>query len=107
MPDALTTITNLINSPPGQLAAGGGLGGIVWKFFKNVGDVLNEKTNREIARWLNVKKFESAVVADEAANWPDTFARVFDRVFGEKHFSWKCFGRKRLSKPIWSHARVG
>jgi hypothetical protein len=28
MADALTTITNLINSPPGQVAAGGVLAGI-------------------------------------------------------------------------------
>ena len=36
MADAHTTITNLINSPPGQLAAGGVLAGIVWKFFERV-----------------------------------------------------------------------
>jgi hypothetical protein len=34
MPDVLTTLTHLINSPPGQLAAGGVLAGIVWKFFE-------------------------------------------------------------------------
>lgn len=52
MADALTTITNLINSPPGQLVAGGVLAGIVWKFFKHTGDVLNEDTTLEIALWL-------------------------------------------------------
>src|SRR6266436_1372718 len=91
MTDTLTKITSFINSPPGQLAAGGALGGIVWKFFKNVGDALNEKTNREIARWLRVKRFETGIVADEAVNWPGTFAKVFDRVFGEKHLSLRCF----------------
>jgi len=40
MPDALTTVTNLINSPPGQLVAGGVLAGIVWKFFERVEAVL-------------------------------------------------------------------
>src|SRR5882724_890986 len=93
MADTLSTITGLINSPPGQLAAGGVLGGIVWKFFKNVGDALNEKTNREIAHWLRVKHVESGIIADEAVNWPGTFAKVFDRVFGKKHLSWKCFLR--------------
>jgi len=34
--DILTTITRIINSPPGQLAAGGVLAGIVWKFFERV-----------------------------------------------------------------------
>ena len=42
MPDALTTITHLINSPPGQLAAGGVLAGIVWKFFERVEAVLTD-----------------------------------------------------------------
>jgi hypothetical protein len=41
--DALTTVTNLINSPPGQLAAGGVLAGIVWKFFERVEAVLIRK----------------------------------------------------------------
>jgi hypothetical protein len=48
MADAFTTITKLINSPPGQLAAGGVLAGIVWKFFKNVGDA--QAANRS-ASW--------------------------------------------------------
>ena len=36
MSDILTTITKLINSPPGQLVAGGALAGVVWKFFERV-----------------------------------------------------------------------
>jgi hypothetical protein len=97
MPFDFDTVTKLIQSPPGQLAAGAVLGGIVWKFFKNVGDVLNDKTNKEIARWLRVKHFETGIVAEEAVNWPDSFAKVFDRVFGEKHLSWKCFFRSGVA----------
>jgi hypothetical protein len=52
MSDTLTTITHLINSPPGQLAAGGVLAGIVWKFFERVESVLNDSTKLEIAVWL-------------------------------------------------------
>jgi hypothetical protein len=52
MPDTLTTITKLINSPPGQLAAGGVLAGIVWKFFERVEAVLTDQTKFEIAVWL-------------------------------------------------------
>jgi hypothetical protein len=52
MPDTLTTVTNLINSPPGQLVAGGVLAGIVWKFFERVESVLNDDTKLEIAVWL-------------------------------------------------------
>src|ERR1019366_9521035 len=52
MADALTTITKLINSPPGQLVAGGVLAGIVWKFFGRVESVLTDQTKLEIAVWL-------------------------------------------------------
>src|SRR5580698_8322568 len=89
MADALTTITRLINSPPGQLAAGGILAGIVWKFFERVEAVLTDQTKFEIPVWLvGRKKFGPKVQP-----WPETFARVFDRVFGKKHLSWKCFAR--------------
>lgn len=52
MADALTTITNLINSPPGQLAAGAALAGIVWKFFQTVESTLTDDTKLEIGLWL-------------------------------------------------------
>jgi hypothetical protein len=52
MADTLTTITKLIQSPPGQLAAGGVLGGIVWKFFERVEAVLTDQTKLEIAASL-------------------------------------------------------
>ena len=54
MPDTLTTITKLIQSPPGQLAAGGVLAGIVWKFFERVEAVLTDQTKLEIAVWLTL-----------------------------------------------------
>src|SRR5229473_3248256 len=92
MPDTLTVITNLINSPPGQLVAGGVLAGIVLKFFERVEAVLNEDTKLEIAVWLLGVK-----TAEKVQGWPDTFAKVFDRVFGTKHLSWKCFGRSCLA----------
>src|SRR5437867_9613276 len=52
MADTVTTITNLVNSPPGQFAAGGVLAGIVWKFFEQVEGLLRENTRLEIAGWL-------------------------------------------------------
>jgi hypothetical protein len=93
MADTLDTITKLIQSPPGQLAAGGVLAGIVWKFFERVEAVLTENTKLEIARWLRVRNIETGLIADNALTWPETLAKVFDRVFGTKHLSWKCFWR--------------
>src|SRR5216684_3595570 len=95
MADTLTTITNLINSPPGQLVAGGVLAGIVWKFFERVEAVLNEDTKLEIAVWLLGVK-----TAEKVQGWPDTFAKVFDRVFGTKHLSWKCFWRSCVASYL-------
>jgi hypothetical protein len=45
----LDTITKLIQSPPGQVAAGGVLAGILWKFFERVEAVLTDNTKLEIA----------------------------------------------------------
>src|SRR4051812_21278960 len=92
MADTLTIISNFISSPSGRLAAGLALATGVAKGFKHLGDLTSEKTNKEIARWLRVKHFESGIVTEEAVHWPDTFAKVFDRAFGEKHLSWRCFG---------------
>ncbi len=92
MSDTLTTITTFINSPPGQLLAGATLAGIVWKFFERVESLLTEQTKFEIAVWLLERKKFSPKVEP----WPNTFAKVFDRFFGTKHASWKCFGRSSV-----------
>src|SRR5450759_5884114 len=92
MPDALTTITKLIQSPPGQLAAGAALAGIVWRFFERVEAVLTDQTKLEIAVWLVGVK-----VGQKVEPWPDTFAKVFDRVFGTKHLSWRFVFRASLA----------
>jgi hypothetical protein len=73
------------------LAAGGVLADIVWKFFERVEGVLSDQTKLEIAVWLLGVKAGRKVEPG-----PDTFAKVFDRVFGPKHLSWKCFGRSCL-----------
>ncbi len=93
MPDTFDTITHLINSPPGQLVAGGILAGIVWKFFERLEAVLTDQTKLEIAVWLVGRK----KVGPKVEPWPETFAKVFDRVFGSKHFSWKCFRRSCMA----------
>jgi hypothetical protein len=92
MADAFDTVTKVVQSPPGQLAAGAALGGIVWKFFERVEAVLKDDTKLEIAVWLLGVK-----VGEKVEPWPDTFAKVFDRVFGEKHLSWRCFWRSLLA----------
>jgi len=92
MADLLDTVQKIINSPPGQIAAGGVLAGIVWKFFERVEAVLTDQTKFEIAVWLvGVKPFGPKIQP-----WPDTFAKVFDKVFGKQHLSLKCFVRSAV-----------
>lgn len=101
----LDPVTKVIQSPPAQLAAGVVLFGIVWGFFKGVESVLADDTKFEIAVWL------VGVEAGKTVEpWPETFAKVFDRVFGTKHLSWKCFGRSALASLcivavllVWIH----
>src|ERR1019366_513580 len=79
MADALTTITNLIQSPPGQLVAGGVLAGIVWKFFGRVESVLTDQTKLEIAVWL--------VGVTTAERWRSVMTVYVNAVCGSSIFS--------------------
>jgi hypothetical protein len=87
--DFADAVQKFITSPPGQLAAGSVVGGIVLKFFEKIETVLTDNTKLEIAVWLLGRKS----ISPKLQSWPGTFATVFDRVFGTKHLSWKCFGR--------------
>jgi hypothetical protein len=93
--DVLGTLTKFINSPPGVVVAGGVLAGIVSKFFDRVENVLTENTKLDIAVWLLGIK-----TTEKLQHWPDTFAKIFDRVFGEKHLSWKCFLRSAMASCV-------
>jgi hypothetical protein len=91
MPDRLTiisiitTVTTLITSPPGQVLAGGVLGGIVWKFFERLETLLAEQTKFEVAVWL------VGLNASAKVPWPDTFTKVINRLFGDRHLTFRCF----------------
>lgn len=73
----------------GQVLAGILLAGTVWLFFERVEAVLNEDTKLEIWVWLADRR----PLSPTFQSWPDTFAKVFDRVFGINHFSFTCFWR--------------
>jgi len=76
-------LTQFILKPAGPFAAGVVLFAVVWGLFKGVESVLNDDTKLEIAVWLLDRKKLSPTFQ----NWPDTFAKVFDRVvWGEAPF---------------------
>jgi hypothetical protein len=79
-------ITDFIIKPAAPFAAGIVLFGVVWGFFKGVESVLNDDTKLKIAVWLLGVK-----VGQKLEPWPDTFAKIFEHVFGSKHLSWRCF----------------
>ena len=86
------SLTDLLLKPAGPLAAGGVLFGAVWGFFKGVESVLNQETLLEIWMWLGGVK-----VGQQIEPWPETFAKLFDRVFGAKHLTWRSFWRSAMS----------
>jgi hypothetical protein len=60
----------------------------VQKFFEEVEKKLSTETKLEVAVWLLDLRPTKAI-----HGWYSTFPKIFDRVFGDKHFSWKCFWR--------------
>jgi len=74
------------------ILAYGGVIGIIWFLFSNAEDTLKPKVKKDISKWLkNIDPIEPV------KNWPDQFAAVFDRIFGEKHLSWRCFLRSSIA----------
>ena len=65
------------------------IGGI-WALFDRAEKVVHPKIRERLSDWLTSK------TPIQIADWPGMFASVFDRVFGEKHLSWKCFRRSAI-----------
>lgn len=62
--------------------------GGIWLLFERAEVVVTPETKAAISRWLRNLDPTTAF-----PNWPATFAAVFDRIFGERHLSWRCFRR--------------
>jgi hypothetical protein len=81
MADTFTTITTFINSPPGQVVAGGVLGGVVWKFFERVESLLTENSKVEVALWLLDLKM--------APRWQSVINTYVSALCGTSGLSWR------------------
>ena len=46
------------------------------------------------------KKLQGLQVDTKGVDWPQAFVRMFDRVFGKRHLTWKCFGRSCLASAM-------
>ena len=63
-----------------------GIVGVIWFLFSKAEDTLKPKVKKDISNWLkNIDPVEPV------KNWPSQFAAVFDRIFGEKHLTYRCF----------------
>lgn len=98
----LALLPSLITHPAIQLLTGGVLAWLVWKFFEGVDRALTDETKIEIALWL-----VGVETASKVKNWTGTFARLFNRVFGTRHFSWTCFWRSCAASLMSSAICVG
>jgi hypothetical protein len=85
--DNLDSLTELMTKPPNELLAGSVLFSLVYGSFFFVEALLYDRTKFEIALWL------VGISAERTVPWPDTVAKMFDKVFGKLHLSWKCFSR--------------
>src|ERR1700675_544011 len=72
-----------------------GLWYLVLRGFDETEKILKEDTKLEIVVWLlDIRS------ANPVQSCHSTFPRIFDRVFGMKHLSWKCFWRSSLATMI-------
>jgi len=76
-------------------ASFGAIVGVIWFLFEKTEATLTTKSKRHISRWLRSVNPQNAV-----ASWPETFAEVFDHIFGNRHLSRKCFTRSCLASLI-------
>lgn len=67
----------------------------IFRLFKELGDTVKEETKISTSLWLlnleSKKKY---------SNWPSQFAELFDKLFFEKHWSWKCYKRSFIATVL-------
>ena len=64
--------------------------GSIYGLFDKAGKVIDPESKKAVTGWLkNLDLLEK--------NWPLMFVVLFDRVFTEKHLSWRCFRRSSVA----------
>ena len=76
------------------LAAGGFFLGLGWK----ADDLISKQASEDLAEYL--RSFKPHKTIKTVNLWPRVFREFFDKVFGEKHFSFKCFLRSSIASII-------
>lgn len=76
------------------LAIGGALLMMAWK----ADDAISIQFKRDLGLWLD--GLDPSTMGRTLQRWPIHFAALFDRVFGKKHLSWRCFFRSSLASLL-------
>jgi len=79
-------------SIPATLISWLAITGGIWKLFERVEKVTSPEA---ASRWLRNLDLTGAF-----SSWPATFAAAFDNIFGERHFTWRCFFRSCIASLI-------
>jgi len=76
------------------LAIGGALLAMAWQ----ADGAISLEFKRDLSLWL--VRLDPAAVGHSVQRWPVHFAALFDRVFGKKHLSWRCFFRSCIASLL-------
>ena len=88
-------IAKFITSPPAVVAACIVIYIFIIGSFKFIEDILTSDTKISIWIWISGET-PSKRFLNRFQNWPRTFEKIIDQVFGSKYLSWKCFYRSCL-----------
>ena len=69
--------------------------GGVWFLFEKAETALSEEARQSVVGWVRQSDFKSGL-----NSIPDQFSMLFDRVFGERHLSLRCFASSALASVI-------
>ena len=70
--------------------------GTVWVLFDRAERIASDEVKHSLRRWLRREVNPSGI----RTKWPETFAGVFDSVFGKRHLSWRCVWRSCIASLI-------
>lgn len=72
-----------------------GVTAFFWVLFERADKVAKPEVRKSISKFLRNLEFGRSL-----NEWPKNFCLVFDSIFGERHFSWKCIFRSALASII-------
>ena len=66
-----------------------------WFLFEKAENALSEESREKVVGWLGATDSKGSI-----DSIPEQFALLFDRVFGERHLSWRCFWRSCVASVV-------